>query len=563
MTLLYFFKISFLLGAILPFFVGLAVFSKGKEKSINISFFFLSISSAVWSIGFLFLLNSTSYNTAYIWRLFMDFGSILLPAFWVHFVLIILDQNKINVKVLFLSYLVAIIIVSLNIMEIFYPGIFIIKLEPKLIFDYYPTAGFGYYLLILYYLVSIPSSLILLFKKIKKSHGVDVLQLKFIFIAALIGFLGGGMAFLPTFNLLILPISVIFFPIYPVIIAYAILKYHLFNIKLILVEMSLLFLNLFLLVNVFLSQGGNVLILNAVIFVAVLTFSTLLLRGIYKDIRDRERIEGLVRDLAVANDRLRYMEQQKTEFVSIASHQLRTPLTAIKGYASMALEGSFGQLTDKAREAMDTLYKVSEKIALLVDDLLTVSWLEQGRAALEFHTIDLAKLARDVLDKFEEEVVSSGHRFLFEHEERKKFLVSVDEQKMMQIVRHILENAIQYSPSPSMVRASLFHDEESNMVRLMVSDTGKGMTKDQIASLVNYLDPVRDDPAKSDTKNIILTEAKVRGKGSEQTEIEQTPGIGLYIANEILHAHKGHLRVMSPGLDKGTTFTIELPAVGE
>ncbi|KKU81080.1 MAG: Signal transduction histidine kinase [Parcubacteria group bacterium GW2011_GWA1_47_8] len=344
-------------------------------------------------------------------------------------------------------------------------------------------------------------------------------------------------------------------------VSFAILKYHLFNIKLILVEMSLLLLNLFLLVNVFLSQGGSIVILNAVIFVAVLTFSVLLLRGIYKDIRDRERIEGLVRDLAVANDRLRYMEHQKTEFVSIASHQLRTPLTAIKGYASMALEGSFGALSENARKAMDTLYKTSEKIATLVDDLLTVSRLEQGRGALQFRTIDLAKLAREVLDGFKEEVVSSGHRFLFEHEGGRKFLVSVDEQKMKQIVWHILENAIQYSPSLSMVRVSLSRDEEAKMVRLTVSDTGKGMTEEQIASLVNYLDPLQDSHAKADAKKIVLKEVTV--KGSEQVEIEQTPGIGLYIANEILHAHRGHIRVTSPGVDKGTTFVVELPRVGE
>jgi len=116
--------------------------------------------------------------------------------------------------------------------------------------------------------------------------------------------------------------------------------------------------------------------------------------------------------------------------------------------------------------------------------------------------------------------------------------------------------------SVSTVRVSLSRDEETKMVRLTVSDTGKGMTEGQIASLVNYLDPLHDDPTKADAKNIILKEVTVKGKGSEQVEIEQTPGIGLYIANEILHAHRGHIRVTSPGVDKGTTFVVELPVVG-
>ena len=323
---------------------------------VNRNFFIVTILSAIWSFGFYQLINTNSLNYAIFWRWFMESGSILLPIWWLKFVYEFLEISS-SKRILIVAYIVGGLVWILNFADLYIPGVFVTNMGHKLVFNYYPTAGFGYYLFSFYFGFVIIYSLFLVYKEFRKNSGIRARQIEFVLFAAALGFAGGGMTFLPTLNVLIPPVGVIFFSVYPAIIAYAILKHHLFSIKLILVELAILLLNMFLLFNVFTSHATVDFVLNISVSLFVFIFSIILMRGIYKDIRDRERIEGLAKEMAVTNEKLHILEQQKTEFVSIASHQLRTPLTVIKGYASMILEGTFGTIATPVHDAMDKLYK--------------------------------------------------------------------------------------------------------------------------------------------------------------------------------------------------------------
>lgn len=344
-------------------------------------------------------------------------------------------------------------------------------------------------------------------------------------------------------------------------IAYAILKYNLFNIKLVLVELAVLLLNMFLLFNVFTSHATADLVLNISVSVFVLMFSVILVRGIYADIRDRERIEELAKEMEIANERLRALEGQKTEFVSIASHQLRTPLTVIKGYASMILEGTFGSLTADARQAIEHLYKASEKVVSLVEDLLTVSRLEQGRMTLHFESVNFVEFTQATLSERIDDASESGIDMTFTAEENKKFTVQIDPNKFKQVILHILDNSIKFTRSPGGIRVSLTEDNITNKILLSVSDTGAGMTAEQILAIFERFNlKVEDSPVQSENavKNgdVSVPETPPEVESALQ---KRTPGIGLYIAKQIIDAHHGILRIESAGIDRGTTVTVELP----
>ena len=109
-----------------------------------------------------------------------------------------------------------------------------------------------------------------------------------------------------------------------------------------------------------------------------------------------KEIARLNGELEGANDKLQSLDKLKTEFLSLASHQLRSPLTAIKGYASMVLEGDFGEINPKAKEAIDRVFQSSQNLTKVVEDLLNVSKIEQGGMKYEMAPFSVAEISRDM-----------------------------------------------------------------------------------------------------------------------------------------------------------------------
>lgn len=538
MTSLYLFQINFLFGAAISFLVGAIVFLKNRTSSVNRSFFLLSFFGAIWSGGFFFLLNSSTYREAYLWRLFMDIGSILIPAFWVHFAQSI--SEDINKKILAWFYIIAVGIVFFNISEYFYPGIFIKTLGPKLIFDYYPTAGFGYYLLILFYALTIPYSLVFLSRKIKKSDGLKRLQLKVIFVAALAGFAGGSMAFLPTFGVSILPIGVVFFSIYPVIIAFSILRHKLFDIKVVATEALVLVLCIFLLIRTILAENMQDRIIDGSLFALVVFFGALLIRSVLQEVRQREEIQVLAEDLRKANLELKKLDQLKSEFVSLASHQLRTPLTVIKGYISMIQEGSFGAISDQLKDALRKIMVSNQTLINLVGDFLNLSRIESGRMKYLFEPMNAEDMMQSVYEEFKEVVKEKKLELTFEKPESPLPQAMLDKDKFRQVIMNLVDNAIKYTPK-GWIKMKIEEDRDrpgGPFVLMSISDSGIGMTEDVMNSIFKRFSR-GEEGWKANTGGL---------------------GLGLYLAKRIVTDHGGEIWATSEGANKGSAFWVRLPA---
>ena len=144
----------------------------------------------------------------------------------------------------------------------------------------------------------------------------------------------------------------------------AILKHHLFNIKVIATELLIFSLWIFILIRLLLSNTPQEIWINGGLFLATIILGLFLIRSVIKEVSQREKIEKLAEKLSLANEqlkdnneKLKELDRMKTEFVSMASHQLRTPLTAIKGYSSMLLEDFFGEIKGRVREAVDIVYQ--------------------------------------------------------------------------------------------------------------------------------------------------------------------------------------------------------------
>lgn len=569
-----------LIIAVINIAYGSIIYLKDKKNTTSIWFFLLAISVGLWGVGMFLFRLAQDENLTQVFARILYFSAALIPIAFVYFSAVfpsassaLTSWQKYVLPIPF--FLIAILSLA---PDFLIKGTqFVAGDETHILYDKFYHAiyvfyiiiyfGYGYFLLIKKYIASRVADTVLNSQIVYILAGTSVSTAIGVFANLLGPYVG-----IFKFNWLgqignIVMISTI---------SYAVVKHHLFSIRLILVEMAVLILNILVFVNIFTSHAKAEFTLNTLVFLFIFLFSSILMRSIYKDIRNREYIAGLVEEMEGANERMRIMEAQKTEFVSIASHQLRTPLTVIKGYASMVLEGTFGALTDEARNAVEKLYKSSEKVVALVEDLLTVSRIEQGKIVLAFERVDFMNFIHGILAEIDKEAQLAKIKLVFVADTNKDFSVSIDPKKFKQVVAHLFENALKYTPAGGSVRVAVSSDAISRKVRLVISDTGVGMAPEHIKAIferfslkegvdeetqievVEQKDEVASDL--EETMKITSEAGKETKEEGSLVEESRTPGIGLYIAQEIIEAHHGDLRIESAGTNKGVTVIVELPA---
>lgn len=281
----------------------------------------------------------------------------------------------------------------------------------------------------------------------------------------------------------------------------------------------------------------------AVTFLLAIAFGILLIKSIKREVSQREHLEELSYQLeksnlslAEANDKLKGLDKLKTEFLSLASHQLRSPLTAIKGYASMLSEGAFGSLDSKQDEAVKRIYTSAQGLTNIVEDLLNVSKIEQGGMKYEFAPTSLSTVVTTLYNEMKVPAESKSLDFSLEMDNHDQFIVSADATKIKQVFLNLVDNSIKYTPK-GFVKISLKR-EEGNII-FSVLDNGMGISPETKAKLFEKFS---------------------RGEGGKTNT--GGSGLGLYLAQQIARAHKGDVTIESPGLGKGSTFIVTLPASG-
>lgn len=534
--MLLFFKFSFFLGGLVPLLLGVFIYLQNRKSALNKTYLGMSLCCAIWSFGFFAMFSSSTIETAYYWRWFMESGSILIPTFWLHFVLIFLNLSRKRRGILIFGYLVGSALWLFNLTDFFIRGIFATEIIKKGIFNFYPTAGIGYTLFFIFFFSIVCYTLIELARSYKTSNDIQAQQIKFLIIAALLGFGGGGMTFLLTFNILIAPYGIIFFALYPAIIAYAITTQHLFDIRVIATELLTAGILLFVLIRVFFAETTEEQFLNGGLLMFLLIFGFLLIRSIRKEVEQREKLEVLTTALEDANIELQKLDQAKSEFISLASHQLRAPLTVIKGYTSMILEGSMGEISQAVRDALEKTYTSGEQLIKLIASLLDLSRIESGKIRYEFKPANFVAIIQDVVGEFKANADKKGVTLAFENKAEGLPALSLDADKIREMVINFIDNAIKYTSAGKAIFA-LLEKKQNEWVRLSVRDEGLGIKKEDLKKLFTKFS--RTDEARAQDPNGM--------------------GIGLYFAKRVVEDHGGRVWVESEGPGKGSTFFVDLP----
>ena len=243
--------------------------------------------------------------------------------------------------------------------------------------------------------------------------------------------------------------------------------------------------------------------------------------------------------LRQANLELRKLDQAKSDFISIASHQLRTPLTIIKGYISMMKEGNFGPVPAVIMKNLDKVYISNERLISLVENLLDISRIESGKQDFNWQSVQLEDLAQTVADNLKPAAKIKGLKLFFHRQKNLTPKVIADSNKVHEVMMNFTDNAIKYTEKGE-INVSLNYDDHKKMVTFCVKDTGRGLEKDVKSYLFKKFS---------------------RGKGSFRIHTEGV-GLGLYVAKIIVDAHHGKVWAESEGSDKGSRFCFSLPLEG-
>ncbi len=254
------------------------------------------------------------------------------------------------------------------------------------------------------------------------------------------------------------------------------------------------------------------------------------------NIRLKKEIKSATLDLREANKRLTELDKIKDEFLSIASHELRTPMTAIKSYLWMILNKTPSKdvLSDKSRQYLDRAYLSTDRLLALVNDMLDVSRIEAGRIELHATEIDLKSQAKVAVD----ELITKAKEKNIEInvQSQSPHLIQADSDKLHQVFINLIGNAIKFTSNEGKIQIKF--QNQKDKVEVSITDTGKGISK-------------------SDMSKLFTKFGRLNGTLVSVAEAGGT-GLGLYICNQIIKRHGGRIWVESQ-LGKGSTFTFSLP----
>ena len=246
------------------------------------------------------------------------------------------------------------------------------------------------------------------------------------------------------------------------------------------------------------------------------------------------QVEQRTEELQKANEELKVLDEAKSEFISMASHQLRTPLSAIKGYISMLIEGSYGEISEKAKEKLKNVFQSNERLIKIVNDMLNISKIGMGKMELERTPVQLEDLIQSCYEEMKIGAEKKNLKFILKKPKTPLSKIEIDSLKMRQVFLNLIDNAIKYTQKG---KIEIEIEKIDSRISVSIRDTGEGL------SLKEQKD---------------VFEGFTRGSAGIAYFTEGA-GLGLYVAKKFLELQEGKIRAESEGKGKGSTFYVELP----
>ena len=525
-----------LLVAFASFAIGIGIYRHDKTKKSTRYFGVVTFTAGFWVLGRALLQLSSVTGLAQFWGYFIFIPPTIMVLFLFLFAFYIGQENR---KLTFIQKILIFLPWSFLFIFTLFPNTTsqeVVSEASQNIVIYGPLFFKVYFPLIFLYSFGILPVLIHKYFRVGKDLRIRLRYIIFGTGLSIFTAIGANL-FLPFFGIINLvwlgPLVAI---VLEMIVGYAIIRREFWDIKLLITETVVVVVLLTLLVDIFISTDDDTdrMAFKLIAFILTSLFSYFLIRGIFREVEIREDVHILTEELKRANIRLKEVDNEKSMFVSIASHQLRTPLTIIKGYASMLLEGSFGAINNpEIKKILHNILDASGRLVGMIEDFLNISSIEQGKMSYKFTQIELAELLRNVLDELKTASPKTERRLHFQTDKERQFKIIGDVSKIRQVINNLIDNALKYSPENSFIELSV--KKHNKKILLSIKDNGIGISKETVGKLFQKY-------SRAETTKKLRTEGR---------------GLGLYVAKQIINAHGGAIWVESGGEGKGSVFYLE------
>lgn len=322
------------------------------------------------------------------------------------------------------------------------------------------------------------------------------------------------------------PLGAVFVLPFAIMTGYAILNQNLFNVKVAATALLVFLLSIVSFADIIFSSTLLEVALRVGVFILVLVFGISLIRGVLREIEQREHIELLAKDLEVAN-------AQQVALIHFISHQLKGFIGKARGIFSMLQEGDYGQLPETMKPIVEEGFSSASQGAQTIQEILSASNMKSGKMTYTMAPFDFKELVDCIISSLKPNADAKGVALTIEEPEGPVILTG-DKMQLENAIKNLVDNSIKYTPQGS-ITATLTDDEK--LIRFKTVDTGVGISPEDMKHL--------------------FTEGG-HGAESQKVNVDST-GFGLYIVKNIIEAHGGKVWAESEGTGKGSTFIVELP----
>lgn len=517
------------LASFLSTLIAIFIFLSARKESLGRYMCLMVSAGAIWSwFGFLYEIAS-DLTLARNFRVISVMGIVLIGVTTVYFSKAYLEEReKLHItytRLISIITVVATLLMALLVGDIFGGRLIVGDLLLPTSQVLAPNAGPLFFIVIAYYACSIViASMLLTLRARAGIDSSDKRQVQIIFSSLIIALILGGTRFVPWYGYDLNPIlSAFATPLFAFAAFYTMKRYKLFNVEVAVAHLLIFALWTFTFFRLLLNLNSETVLIDLGFFVAVLILGIFLMSSTVAEIRAEKKLAQLT------------IEQVKSEFVTIAAHQLRIPFTTVRSSLSHLASPAMGQLSEEQHKLIQQGINAINQLIHILDDLLDIVRITKGSVHFNVQPGDIRDAIHSSTNIFEDalkhknivcdiNVPPMPLRALF------------DRGKMAFALESIIDNAIKYSPDGSTILIEAKGDDE--LIRITLSDTGMGIPEDEMEHVF---------------------EKFFRGKKAQEL-VPDGSGLGLYLAKSIIESHGGTISISPSPTKSGTIVTITLPS---